>query len=65
MKRRVKSKNPMRRMASRGFRGYPVATVAFYGLGFGCVERYSAVPKRKSPILGVYFETIPRNPNIL
>ena len=31
MKKRVKSKNPLRRMASRGFRGYPVASVAFYG----------------------------------
>ena len=31
MKKRVKSKNPVRKMAARGFRGYPIATVAFYG----------------------------------
>lgn len=31
MKKRVKSKNPVRRMAARGFRGFPVATIAFYG----------------------------------
>lgn len=31
MKKRVKSKNVIRRMAARGFRGFPVATIAFYG----------------------------------
>ena len=31
MKKRVKPKSPLRRMASRGFRGFPVATIAFYG----------------------------------
>ncbi len=31
MKKRVKSKNPLRKMASKGFRGYPIASIAFYG----------------------------------
>jgi hypothetical protein len=31
MKRRVRSENSLRRMASRGFRGFPVATIALYG----------------------------------
>jgi len=31
MKRRVKSRNPVRRLAARGFRGFPIATIAFYG----------------------------------
>jgi hypothetical protein len=31
MKRRIKKRNRLQRMAAKGFRGYPVATVAFYG----------------------------------
>ena len=31
MKIRAKSKSPLRKMASKGFRGCPVATLAFYG----------------------------------
>ena len=31
MKIRAKTKNPLRKMASKGFRGYPIATVAVYG----------------------------------
>jgi hypothetical protein len=31
MKKRVKSKNPLKKISGRGFRGFPVATVAFYG----------------------------------
>jgi hypothetical protein len=31
MKKRVKSKNPLKKIGGRGFRGFPVATVAFYG----------------------------------
>lgn len=31
MTKRVKPKGGLRKLAARGFRGYPIATVAFYG----------------------------------
>jgi hypothetical protein len=52
MKFKRQSKNPLRKRAKKGFRGYPVATIAFYGptaqqatkVAVGIVTREGAEP---------------------
>jgi hypothetical protein len=52
MKLRSRNKNPLLKLARKGFRGYPVATIAFYGpndrratkVAVGIVTREGAEP---------------------
>jgi len=39
MKLRSRNKNPLRKRARQGFRGYPVATIAFYGPDDRCATK--------------------------
>ena len=53
MKLRLRTKNPLLKRARKGFRGYPVATIAFYGpddrlatkVAVGIVTREGAEPE--------------------
>lgn len=55
MKIKARSNNPLAKKARKGFRGFPVATVAFYGpdnkrankLVIGIIEHEGAEPKLK------------------